>query len=380
MSDASQFIEISVTIPVIGTEYKLQGLLCFPKSHVRSKQHLDLFIVLHGFLGHKDYCYQKLVSQTIAQTKGCATLRFDFMGCGDSLPPQYLSKTIQNDIRDLDSVLEWIRNYNQKRSTENDTNINFSSFSQERKLLNELRKKKLKIIGGIGHSRGSHALLAWSAAHAIRSNQFHAIISEKWPEWLNLKYSVTSGVEPLNHALKYLVICSGRYRTSYLMESYINRIPDFKDRGGEALTFRKPSTGEILTSWVPYDEIVDLSSIPIGKLLDILLNTWVMHCNTKILTVYGEADHIIPVMDAFLYKRHIERFQKENNTNCLKFVLVPNADHNFYGKPRAHLNEKKANYNPQVVKAITNWLNENDINRIKETVAISNQIDLRSSL
>lgn len=379
MPETNQVIETSVTIPVIGTEYKLQGLLCFPKSHVKSQQYLDLFIVLHGFLGHKDYCYQKLVSQTIAQNKGCATLRFDFMGCGDSLPPQYLSKTIQNDIRDLDSVLEWIRNYN--KNIENTSNFKHPSLSTyESNLLTELRKKELKLIGGIGHSRGSHALLAWSATHAIRSKQFSTLISEQWPEWLNLKYHITNGVNPLNSPLKYLVVCSGRYRTSYLMESYINRIPDFKERGGEALTFRQPSTGEILTSWVPYTEIVDLSSIPIGKLLDILLNTWAAHSNTKILTVYGEADHIIPVMDAFLYKKHIEKFQNKNGINCFKFVLVPNADHNFYGKPRAHLNEKKANYNPQVVKAITNWLSENSINDIEDNLETSDQIDLRPSL
>lgn len=412
--------ESRIIIPVIGTSFLLRGRLCVPIPKDSSPQalfdssSLDLVFILHGFLGHKDYCYQKQLAHDLPKQKGYATIRFDFMGCGDSFPPNILSRTIQNDIRDLDSMLEWIRHYNSHPSLLD--------------LPLSVNTKTLNIIGGVGHSRGSHCLLAWAAVHALASPEYASVTSKLPAAVRNLKYHITPGVTPLlpqpsssftvSPPLRFLVSCSGRYRTSYLMESYINRIPDFKERQGEPLTLRRPDTKQVVDSWVPYSEIEDLSSIPIGQILDILLATWAsptpkhpghgrrFHTEapnlTKFLTVYGDADHIVPVMDAYLYTSHFVRAGRESQRgssasslrpslfetkfpiddtysksvrepgknatiypqplpeNVQKLVLVPNADHNFYGKPRAYIvpKEKRANYNPQTVRAILNWMNE----------------------
>lgn len=474
-----EFKEYHISIPVLNTSYLLQGRLCIPSNNhndedkEKSEKDLGLVVILHGFLGHKDYCYQKQLAHDIPQSSGFATIRFDFMGCGDSYPPVLLSRTIQNDIRDLDSMLEWIRNYNR--------NVELLISNDSDSLENALKwqfvpptKQKLVLKGGVGHSRGSHALLAWSVVHALASPSYQ-YASSKIPEYVkNLKYHVTPGVETMDGyidpdndnaaspPLQFLVSCSGRYRTSYLMESYENRIPDFKQRGGEKLSIRRPSSKKIEDSWVSYDEIVDLSDIPINKILDCLIGTWgsvppdlkksrnngnehlptnFKYILSKFLLVYGEADHIVPVVDGHMYNSHFQRailasqykiqqavlqtsklFRtltnnpyntktadgKEEKVNdweyywdhqskalpadsnpadnnkssslivngkdytpmkqlyftplepsLFQFVLIPNADHNFYGKPREYIvpKEKKANYNPQVVSSVVKWMN-----------------------
>lgn len=458
------FKEYNIAIPVIETSYVLQGRLCIPNTKEVECDDLDLVLILHGFLGHKDYCYQKQLAHDLPQRLGLATIRFDFMSCGDSFPPHSINRTLQNDIRDLDSMLEWIRGYNKSvdilRSEGSLNNLNGGFVPPT--------KQKLFLKGGVGHSRGSHALLSWSAAHALASSTYTEAVLKIPDNVKNLKYHVTPGVKPMeartkldgtvSPPLEFLVNCSGRYRTSYLMESYENRIPDFKQRGGEKLSVRRPTSKKIEDLWVPYEEITDLSDIPINKILDCLITTWcsqppiinthdseskvngfpndTKYKLTKILLVYGDADHIVPILDGYMYNSHFqramltsqgktERAVKEtwsilgeltNNPHNTKtadgkrekssdweyywshlsnplttenknklgalvindrnyafmenlysvpldaslceFILIPNADHNFYGKPREHIvpKEKKANYNPQVITSILNWL------------------------
>ncbi|VVT46544.1 uncharacterized protein SAPINGB_P001266 [Magnusiomyces paraingens] len=399
------FQESHITIPVIGTSFLLQGRLCVPEStpnhnandSTPPQKPVETILILHGFLGHKDYCYQKLLAHEIPKRTGRATLRFDFMACGDSFPPNIVSRTIQNDIRDLDSVLEWIRAYNKTAKTKG--------------------YRPLELVGGVAHSRGSHSLLAWSAVHALQS-----LNAEQLPEIVRtLKYHATPGVAPLASPLRFLASCSGRYRTSYLMESYLHRLPDFAERGGERLTLRRPASGKVVDSWVSYSDIADLSSVPIGQLLDILISLWGQGKDSNLegsrfLTLFGDADHIVPVMDAFLYTTHFARavhesqnsstdplpllvkqfsitgsyedsLKKVDGTNkrpwiyqrplphsLQKLVLVPNADHNFYGKPRAYMpSEKRANYSEQVVSAVLDWMNEVDQETIAKKLATDNK-------
>lgn len=454
-----EYTDYSISIPVVGTMYSLQGKLCIPhkKDSPNSTKDLDLTVILHGFLGHKDYCYQKQLAYDIPKYLGQATIRFDFMGCGDSFPPYFLNRDIQNDIRDLDSMLEWIRAYNNRvdqPSASTETVFDFQPPT----------KQKLILRGGVAHSRGSHALLAWGMVHALASPEYANAVSQI-PDAVKLnQYYLTPGVRPMGGHIKadgtlappleFLATCSGRYRTSYLIESYENRIGDFKERTGEKLKLRRPTTKRIEDSWVPYDEIVSLSDIPIGKILDVLLATWASvppeivpdfkqrkFITSKFLTLYGDSDHIVPVLDGYMYTSHFKRarlvshgkleqgikqtwhhfgtlinnplnpltrfgtpkmtdweyywdhsssesspassfgengafvvngrnytpitkiYQAPLRPSVDRFVLVPNADHNFYGKPRAHIvpAEKKANYNPQVVNAVINWYKDSEI-------------------
>lgn len=123
--------------------------------------------------------------------------------------------------------------------------------------------------------------------------------------------------------------------------------------------------------WSSMAEVQSLAAVDVADCLDIIVHK---RPSLKFLSVYGTKDNVIPLKDADLFQAKLGRRQpengKDNSSDTEKglhrrheLVFIDNADHNYFGKPR-HAGEKRANYNPTVVKVISTWLQDRGVSHI----------------
>lgn len=160
-----------------------------------------LVLILHGLAGHRDYCYQRLLGQKLADSLGVYTFRFDFRSCGDSDPvpnPQSSGRTVYHtDFEDISEVV------------------------------NHFESKGLVLFTIVGHSRGFAAAIYWTIRNGYR--------------------------------LPCLVNCSGRCEVEKYAELTLKgRGYDILIHGGHYITARR--YGNYSKQWIPLAELISNST------------------------------------------------------------------------------------------------------------------------
>lgn len=271
-------------------------------------------LILHGQSGHRNYCYQKALAHSLAQELGMYTLRIDFRGCGESPDgpdPKMLGRIIQHDVEDIQHCAEFLID-----AEKNPVDIAFT----------------LSAI--IGHSRGSLAMFLW----AVEQNRL-----------LRSTESSSSAI-----IVPSLVNCLARFR----LKTVLDRYPAIDDEfiGVEQTCLRY---GKFERTWVPKAELLSLATPDVSAISE-------LSREMSVLSIYGLNDHIVPVEDSAHYANHLNRGIKSH-----ELVLIPHADHNFYGTDEViteldheefnseglPLTKKNlVNFNPKVVKLIVDYL------------------------
>lgn len=337
MTVIPNFKETTIVVPVPNTARKLTAILCQPFRHHHhyippvpepssdSQLPQEWALIAHGYAGHKDYCYQKQLAHALASSRtGIASIRFDFSSCGDSpIDPstevdgadregqgaKYV-RTIQSDIADLSAITTYISETH----------------------------PELILTTVVGHSRGSLAILAWLADTS----------------------SSGSPSSPLNTVHR-VVNCAGRYQAQLVLPSFQARYVHFMRDRGCSITARQQN-GQYGPLWTSLAEIENLSRVNVEAILETILNLQnSQHKKIYFLSIYGKADTVVPLKDADLFHFALrspaastDNVLEGGGTNRHELILLDNADHNYFGKPRNEF-EKKANYNHDVVNIILDW-------------------------
>ncbi|KAF5097294.1 hypothetical protein D0Z03_001452 [Geotrichum reessii] len=319
------YTETVVNIPV--RAHTLGGILTIPSTAASTNPGSvqELALIIHGFGGHKDYIYQRQLARELP----IASLRFDFSSCGDSPVTDsaevltdlkakqnqgatYYFRGRQSDINDFSAILAWLAQP-------------------------QLCGAHYTLTTLIGHSRGALLMMHW-AAQLLRSPPLNS----------SARLS-TETTYPLVD-LKRIVNCASRYQTHLIIPNFERNMPGFlANRGGTARNVRRAggTYGEI---WVSIAEIEDLAfNIPIVDDIETIKAT----SGLQLLSIYGLEDRIVPLDDAYSYENafKIPISSKINDMAHHRLVIIPEADHNYYGPPKV-AGEKRANYNPVVVKTI----------------------------
>lgn len=198
-------------------------------------------MIVHGHAGHRDYCYQKLLSRTLP----FASIRFDFSGCGNQLGTgtaedaleKEIPRTVESDIRDLRTIIDYVRG------------------------------QKFFVTALIGHSRGAVA---------------------------SIQYART------DHTIPTIVNCSGRFRGHLIHEKVRRIIPegvDAKEVTGYWETHRAGSAGKIVDKWMLLSEIASVGAQEMAG----IGQPGVLSLDLNVLIVFGSKDNVIPLADAAMY-------------------------------------------------------------------------------
>lgn len=265
----------------------ITGILTEPSTpyNLLSTPTPPIALIAHGFAGHKDYIYQRLLARSLP----LISFRFDFTSCGDSQVDGSYNRDFVSDHQDLSAISAYFEN------THTITHI-------------------------IGHSRGSLAMLLWAASKA-----------------------------PLT--IRYIINCASRFRPKMVLTSFEERYPNFEANGGTIVPNVRVANGQYKEMWVSYSETKQISEVDIPSMLLSIIDRY--KGKAKMLSIYGSKDHVVPIEDAYMYEQFFENY---SNQLPHRLVIVPEADHNYYGPPRNE-NEKRANYNPLVVSAILEFIN-----------------------
>lgn len=205
-----------------------------------TSQH-NIAVIAHGHAGHRDYCYQKLLSRTLS----FASIRFDFSGCGhqlglgtaDDATHKEIPRTVESDLTDLKTVIEYVR------------------------------KRGYFVTALIGHSRGAVACL---------------------------QYAKT------DHTIPTVVNCSGRFRGHLIHQKARRLIPEgmsVDDIKGYWETHRAGSAGKIVDKWMLLSEIASVGAQEMAG----IGNPGILSPEINVLIVFGANDNVVPIADAAMY-------------------------------------------------------------------------------
>lgn len=323
------YTETVVNIPV--RSHTLGGILTTPSSSAPTDAGAvkELALIIHGFGGHKDYIYQRQLARELS----IASLRFDFSSCGDSSITNsteftedpsanqgqgatYYFRGRESDLDDFAAILAWLA-----KPQPDGTRYTLTTL--------------------IGHSRGSLLMMHW-AAQLLRTH----------PPVVSANEGLSAQNDPPLVNLKYIVNCASRFQTHLIIPNFERNFPGFlTNRGGNARNVRQ-ANGVYGNIWVPVTEIEDLAfNVPILNDIETIKLT----PGLKLLSIYGLEDRIVPLDDAYSYEKFFATPDATNNTALHRLVIIPEADHNYYGPPKI-AGEKRSNYNPIVIKTILEFL------------------------
>ena len=278
----------------------LSTIVSFPKSEpvLWENDSIAAVLLIHGHLSHKNAIYQPMLADVLS-TMGFLVLRFDFRGQGDS-EDSYdptSGRLLDQDVEDLTTMIDLLGN------------SRFIDLVAEN-LRSTKDPRRLSLIAMIAHSRGTLAMYEY----------------------------VLSQLQRCNCPCHLLVNCSGRYCASGYYDKINRAYPDWaKNAGFKAKTFRH---GQMIDQWIPRDEI-DRTATAEGA------NFAPLKSKAVHLLYYGDCDTIVPLPEAYHYKRLFGR-------NAI-LSFIQGADHNFYGledDPNARglpLKRGKVNYSFELV-------------------------------
>ncbi|KAK9368873.1 protein-tyrosine phosphatase-like protein [Lipomyces kononenkoae] len=188
-------VNISFSLPSTSRSGAIVGILTTPNCPSYPP---SVAIMMHGFGGHKNYCYQKLLAHKLAENRlGLYSLRFDFRGCGESAERESPNgRTLDEDFHDIKDVLRYVRDV-----------------------------RKLYVLALVGHSRGALAGLCY----AVR----------------------------FDHTIPNIINCSGRFRAEQIRDRVARQSSTWEeDKGHWADVARYMKTQRI---FIPANETYSLA-------------------------------------------------------------------------------------------------------------------------
>lgn len=223
----------------------IAATLCVPTDQFSGRAN-KLVLIAHGQAGNKNYCYQRILSETLAKKQGISSVRFDFRGCGDSSDDDVEGslRTIHRDAEDLQRIYEFFCLPDKNGVT------------------------KFVLIGVVGHSRGSAAMFHWALSAQNRT------------------------------AIPGLVNCSGRYDYRETQAFVDKNLPKAKIDGGYWL--KSYRLGESKERWESYEEMLHLSNntdMTLVKNLDPTIS---------VLSIYGLEDKVVHINSAASFANDLD--------------------------------------------------------------------------
>lgn len=207
-----------------------------------------IVVLCHGQDGHRNYVYQKVLAQELAQAHGLFVIRFDFRGYGYSQDVESEhGQTTQIEIADLQIVMEYVT-----------------------------LVLKLLPAAIVGHSRAAVAMFSWALSQQSKSD----------------------GMFVPN-----LVNCSGRYNCDDIMrEMYLN-----KDSLPNGIPYSSPRRrfGKIVDTVVPLQELVSLAGYDMDPVK-------YLRTDTSVLTIHGDRDIIVNVRDSYIYAEKLNQVKNRH--------------------------------------------------------------------
>ncbi|KAK7202675.1 protein-tyrosine phosphatase-like protein [Myxozyma melibiosi] len=168
----------------------------------------SVVVVAHGFSGHKDYIYHRVLASKLASKLGVYCLRFDFRDCGDSAEIETEEKRVlEEDYSDLKDVLAYAR-----------------------------QQLKLFVLASVGHSRGAIATLTYSVLY--------------------------------DPTIPHLINCSGRYTSHDIVERTNMMSSTWQEDNG--LYFKCLRHGSVSKRWFAAAETHSLSTVDMSMLARLL--------------------------------------------------------------------------------------------------------------
>ncbi|KAK9475602.1 Alpha/Beta hydrolase protein [Lipomyces japonicus] len=178
----------------------------------------SVVIISHGFAGHRNYCYHKLLAHKLAEPSmgGLYSVRFDFRSCGESadLIDPALGRWLEHDCQDFTDVLAYVRT-----------------------------KLNLYVLALVGHSRGALASLLYVLKH--------------------------------DQTIPHVVNCSGRFRTEFIIDK-CRRASATWDQDGGYFAENVPRHLKRERVWVPATETFNLARPDLNELANLPPNIRVM--------------------------------------------------------------------------------------------------------
>lgn len=281
-----------------------------------------MVLILHGQMGHRDYCYQKLLAHRLAAYRGMYSLRIDFRGCGslDDYADPKIGRVVESDLEDITRSMEFITN----------------------KALNPLGIDFVP-LAIIAHSRGAVVMYLWALQQE----------------------DILRRGDPNRKAFRVpnLVSCSARYNSLTIFEKHDIIDDDFEGVDMNCLRYGKTQ----LVS-VPRQELVSLIDVDLTCVKDIP-ECW------SVMSVYGQEDDVVAPNDGAQFSNLLNRCRHSHHLEIIK-----HADHNFLGLHHIENDDDMEDHNPEglpidkksklvnyryhVASAISHWLKpENELLR-----------------
>lgn len=176
----------------------VEGTLAIPAGPVAVNR---IVFILHGVGGHRDYCYQKELGQTLPAKLGISTFRFDFRNCGNSdfIPnPENGRRIAGSDGEDVSAL--------------------YQHFCVE---------QDYELVAIVGHSRGASVMFSWAKNHP-------------------------------DIYIPYLINCSGRFDAWKYRELVLKNNPTLVEDGGYRVNAKR--FGKYGAEWIPLAEVDDFSA------------------------------------------------------------------------------------------------------------------------
>ncbi|KAK9447250.1 tyrosine phosphatase family-domain-containing protein [Limtongia smithiae] len=236
-------VEIPFSLPSSSRDGCIVGTLTSPSLHHDPHPLRQAVLIVHGFGGHRNYCYQKLLAHALACELGLYSLRFDFRNCGESaeiVDNEGKGRTLDEDVRDLCDVAGYLKTV-----------------------------CKLEILAIVGHSRGVIASLTYAAHHAPQ--------------------------------IPYLINCSSRFRAHKIVDKARAANPRWSEDGGywASGVARHLSRERV---FIPAAETLSLSTPDMRRIV-----TELASAGAEFLCVYGANDVSDFVEDAASYANLLGR-------------------------------------------------------------------------
>lgn len=208
---------------------------------VTQKRQNRVVVLLHGYAGHRDYIYQKMLAHRLATAHGLFVFRFDFRGFGYSQDVDGDNgHTAQAEMADIDVVMRYL-----------------------------YHERKLLIAGLVSHSRATQSTLNWMLQQQTLSAGIFV------PSFVN---------------------CSGRFRVNMVLDYMDNSNPKWKTR--ETFPFQARRFGARKQIITTRQEMITIS----GYDMDLVKY---LRPDVSMMTVHGNNDTIVPIADAEYYHKLI---------------------------------------------------------------------------
>ncbi|QWU87317.1 hypothetical protein CA3LBN_001582 [Candidozyma haemuli] len=248
-----------------------------------------MVLILHGQMGHRDYCYQKILAHKLAAYRGMYSLRIDFRGCGasDDCADPKVGRVVESDLEDITRCMEFITN-----ASLNPLGVSFVPSAI------------------VAHSRGAVVMYLWAL-------QQEALLKNGDPE--RKAFNVPN-----------LVSCSTRYNSLTMFEK-----EDIIDDDFEFLEMRCLRHGKVQLVEVPRHELNSLIDADLTCVKD-------LPANWSVLSVYGMEDEVVSANDGAQFSNLLSRCRYSHHLE-----LIENADHMFMGIHHIDSEEDQEDYNPQ---------------------------------